>query len=44
LVKKKWVFGQKFFKSGQPETLAAQGFAGFLPTFPLFFLIKREKK
>ena len=33
-----------FLKSGQPETVAAQGFAGFLPTFPLFFTLKREKK
>lgn len=24
------------FKSGQAETLAPQGFAGFLATFPLF--------
>ncbi len=33
---KKWAFGQKNLKSGQAETVAAQGFAGFLPIFPLF--------
>lgn len=41
--RKKWVFAQFYFKSGQPETVAAQDFAGSLPTFPLFSLSKREK-
>ena len=31
------------FKSGQAETVAPQGFAGFLAICPLFFLIKCEK-
>lgn len=41
---KKWVFGRFYFKSGQLETVGAQGFAGFLPTFPLFSLISVSKK
>jgi len=41
---KKWVFGHFYFKSGQPESIAAQGFAGSLATFPLLFLIKCDKK
>lgn len=41
--RKKWVFARFYFKSGQAETVAAQGFAGSLPTFPLFSLSKREK-
>ena len=41
---KKWVFAHFYFKSGQPETVAAQGFEGFLPTFPLFSLIYMKKK
>lgn len=31
------------FKSGQAETVAPQGFAGFLATFPLFSSLKCEK-
>ena len=42
--RKKWVSAQFDFKSGQPETVGAQGFAGFLPTFPLFSLISVRKK
>ncbi len=38
------LFAHFYFKSGQAETLAPQGFAGFLATCPLFFLIKCEKK
>lgn len=38
------LFAHFYFKSGQAETLGAQGFAGFLATCPLFFLIKCEKK
>lgn len=41
---KKWVSARFYFKSGQPETVGAQGFAGFLPTFPLFSLISVRKK
>lgn len=41
---KKWVFARFYFKSGQPETVGAQGFAGFLPTFPLFLLFNAKKK
>jgi hypothetical protein len=41
--RKKWVFARFYFKSGQAKTVAAQGFAGSLPTFPLFSLSKREK-
>ena len=41
---KKWVSARFYFKSGQLETVAAQGFAGFLPTFPLFSLISVRKK
>lgn len=37
------LFAHFYFKSGQAETLGAQGFAGFLATWPLFFLIKCEK-
>lgn len=32
------------FKSGQAETVAPQGFAGFLATFPLFSLHLNTKK
>lgn len=32
------------FKSGQAETVAPQGFAGFLATFPLFSLHLNAKK
>lgn len=42
--RKKWVFAQFYFKSGQLETVGRQGFAGFLPTFPLFSLISVRKK
>lgn len=42
--RKKWVFAQFYFKSGQLETVGGQGFAGFLPTFPLFSLISVKKK
>ena len=38
------LFAHFYFKSGQAETLAPQGFAGFLATCPLIFLIKCEKK
>ncbi|MDB7924826.1 hypothetical protein [Flavonifractor plautii] len=38
------LFAHFYFKSGQAETLAPQGFAGFLAICPLFFLIKCEKK
>ena len=41
---KKWVSARFYFKSGQPKTVGAQGFAGFLPTFPLFSLISVRKK
>lgn len=41
---KKWVFGQFYFKSGQRETVAVQGFAGFMATFPLFSLFNVKKK
>lgn len=37
------LFAHFYFKSGQAETLAPQGLAGFLATCPLFFLIKCEK-
>lgn len=37
-------FAHFHFKSGQAETPAAVGFAGFLPTFPLFFSINCDKK
>ena len=38
------LFAHFYFKSGQAETLAPQGFAGCLAICPLFFLIKCEKK
>ncbi len=41
---KKWAFGQFYLKSGQRETVEAQGFAGFVATFPLFSLISVKKK
>lgn len=42
---KKWVFGQFFLKSGQPETVGAQGFAGFLANWPIiFYTIMRKNK
>lgn len=34
---KKWANGHFYLKSGQAVTIGAQGFAGFLATFPLFF-------
>ena len=33
-----------FLKSGHAESVAAQGFAGFLPTFPLFLYTIIKKK
>ena len=44
LLKKKWVFARFYLKSGRAETVDTQGFAGFLPTFPLFSLISVKKK
>jgi len=41
---KKWAFGHFYLKSGQRETVAPQGFAGFVATFPLFSLISVKKK
>ena len=38
------LFAHFYFKSGQAETLAPQGFAGFLATCPLFFLSIFEKE
>lgn len=40
---KKWAFARFYFKSDQAETLEPCGFAGSLPTFPLFFLIYFKK-
>jgi len=40
---KMWAFAHFYFKSGQPETVGAQGISGFLPTFPLFFSISMIK-
>jgi len=31
------ISGHFYFKSGQPKTVGAQGIAGFVATFPLFF-------
>lgn len=46
--RKNWPFAHFLptfiFKSGQAETVGAQGFAGFLATFPLFYLHLNAKK
>jgi hypothetical protein len=38
-----WPFGHFFYESGQAETVGAQGFAGFLAIWPLFFSIGVKK-
>lgn len=44
LAKKSGFLARFYLKSGQAETVGTQGFAGFLPTFPLFSLISVKKK